>query len=379
MDRRAWQATVHSVTRGQTEWLTQFCKEFQDTVICVSLGVEPEPNPKAALLFLGCSSLVFASLLFPDWQLFKSALWNSGKVMEAGVYSLQETGGHVKVSVPRSPSGSFSVSWVEVGLLIKKSEVLQEKETAYTKTQKSALGGEKGKTQSLQTAWPFWSCNNHGAGGKRGEIKLEGARGRGQAIPKLQECTWRDLEFILRTGGNQKGFSAGKRRNGMGISSFCHQGGGWIRGVRLWVESPTGSLAVSRKSILRTQRRAMPMMMTRRELDLECNEDWSARGDLQFSLQSSEAQLNSLNHVPYFVNSWHNALHRMCACMLSRSVMSNFPWTVQGKILEWIATSYSRGSSNPGIEHVSPALSGWFYHFATREALPQDRSLIKSC
>ena len=241
------------------------------------------------------------------------------------------------------------------------------------------IGWRERKTQSLQTAWPFWSCNNHGAGGKRGEIKLKGARERGQAIPKLQECTWRDLEFILRTGGNQKGFSAGKRRNGMGISSFCHQGGGRIRGVRLWVESPTGSLAVSRKSILRTQRRAMPMMMTRRELDFECNEDWSARGDLQFSLQSSEAQLNSLNHVPYFVNSWHNALHRMCACMLSRSVMSNSPWTVQGKILEWIATSYSRESSNPGIEHVSPALSGWFYHFATREALPQDRSLIKSC
>ena len=158
-------------------------------------------------------------------------------------------------------------------MLIKKSEVLQGKETAYTKTQKSAFGGEKGKTQSLQNAWPFWSCNNHGAGGKRGEIKLEGARGRGQAVPKLQERTWRNLEFILRTCGNQKGFSAGKRHNGTGISGFWHQGGGRIRGVRLWVESPTGSLAVSRKSILRTRRRTMSMMMMRQELDLECNED----------------------------------------------------------------------------------------------------------
>ena len=59
----------------------------------------------------------------------------------------------------------------------------------------------------------------------------------------------------------------------MGISSFWHQGGGWIRGVRLWVESPNGSLEVSRKNILRPQRRAMPMMMMRRELDLKCNKD----------------------------------------------------------------------------------------------------------
>ena len=163
-----------TVSQGvTTEWLAQLYKEFKDIVICVSLGVEPEPNPKAALLFLGCPFLVSASVLFPDWQRFKSALWNSEKVMEAGVYSLQETGGHGKVSVSRSPSGSFLVSWVEVGLLIKKSEVLQEKETAYTKTQKSAFGGEKGKTQSLQTTGPFWSFNNQGAGGKRGERKLE--------------------------------------------------------------------------------------------------------------------------------------------------------------------------------------------------------------
>ena len=110
-----------TVSQGvTTEWLAQFYKEFKDIVIRVSLGVEPEPNPKAALLFLGCPFLVSASVLFPDWQRFKSALWNSGKVMEAGIYSLQETGGHGNVSVPRSPSGSFLVSWVEVGLLIKR-------------------------------------------------------------------------------------------------------------------------------------------------------------------------------------------------------------------------------------------------------------------
>ena len=66
----------------------------------------------------------------------------------------------------------MSRSW----LVNKKSEVLQEKETAYTKTQKSDFGGEKGKTQSLQTTGPFWSFNNQGAGGKRRErkLKLEG-------------------------------------------------------------------------------------------------------------------------------------------------------------------------------------------------------------
>ena len=35
-------------------------------LLCVSLELEPGPRPKAALLFLGCPSLVFASLPFVD-------------------------------------------------------------------------------------------------------------------------------------------------------------------------------------------------------------------------------------------------------------------------------------------------------------------------
>ena len=82
--------------------------------------------------------------------------------MEAGVYSLQEMG----------DTESFPHR-VEVGLLMKKGKILQEQETAYTKTQKCAFGGWEGEVESLQTAWPFWSYNNQGAGGKRGEMKLE--------------------------------------------------------------------------------------------------------------------------------------------------------------------------------------------------------------
>jgi len=48
------------------------------------------------------------------------------------------------------------------------------------------------------------------------------------------------------------------------------------------------------------------------------------------------------------------------------------PWTVappgssvrgisQATILEWVAISFSRGSSNPGIEPASPALAGRFF------------------
>ena len=48
------------------------------TVLCVSLKVEPGPCPKAALLFLGCFPFDSTSLPFSDYQLLKSALWNSG-------------------------------------------------------------------------------------------------------------------------------------------------------------------------------------------------------------------------------------------------------------------------------------------------------------
>ena len=45
---------------------------------------------------------------------------------------------------------------------------------------------------------------------------------------------------------------------------------------------------------------------------------------------------------------------------------------LQARILRWVAISFSRGSSWPEIEPVSPALAGKFSssHWDTREALP---------
>ena len=89
-------------------------QKSSEMLSCVSLEGEPGSCLKAALLFLGCSSLVSASPPFPDWQLFESALWGSGKVMEAGACSLQTRNmGHRKASMPRSPTGSclVSVTW----------------------------------------------------------------------------------------------------------------------------------------------------------------------------------------------------------------------------------------------------------------------------
>ena len=75
------------------------------------LEAEAESCPKASLYFIGCSSLVSASPPFPDYQLSEPAYWNSGKVREAGVCSLQtRNGGHRKASVPRGPTVSCLVS-----------------------------------------------------------------------------------------------------------------------------------------------------------------------------------------------------------------------------------------------------------------------------
>jgi len=37
------------------------------------------------------------------------------------------------------------------------------------------------------------------------------------------------------------------------------------------------------------------------------------------------------------------------------------PWNFQARILEWIAISFSRGSSKLGIKPCSPALAGQFF------------------
>ena len=91
----------------------------------VALEAEPGPCPKDAMLFLSPFFLVFASLSFLNQQLFKYAFWNSRKVREAGICSLQGTGwgawgggggwngndGKPSVStMSRSPTGSCVVS-----------------------------------------------------------------------------------------------------------------------------------------------------------------------------------------------------------------------------------------------------------------------------
>ena len=49
----------------------------------------------------------------------------------------------------------------------------------------------------------------------------------------------------------------------------------------------------------------------------------------------------------------------------------------QARILEWFAISFSRWSSDPGIEPISPASSGGcFYHWATWETLYRSTSFI---
>ena len=85
-------------------WLV---KELKDIALCIPWG-GTRTLPKAALLFPGCPSPVLASPL--SW-ISKSAPWNPGKVMEAEVCFLQETGDR-KASVPRSPTWSSSVSCV---------------------------------------------------------------------------------------------------------------------------------------------------------------------------------------------------------------------------------------------------------------------------
>lgn len=107
-------------------------------------------------------------------------------------------------------------------------------------------------------------------------------RGRGQAVsanqlglsrtrvPEAGEESWswrgskgpshdqylggmlRDLGFILRTEGSHRRILSRKRHNWIGISGFQHQGEEWLRDVRLWAKSPAGSLAASRKRVLRT-------------------------------------------------------------------------------------------------------------------------------
>ena len=159
--------------------------------IWTELEVEPGPCPKSAPLFLGCFSLVSASRPFSDWQqFFKSSLWDSWKVMEAGVYSLQarnSRGGEQKGPVARSPTGSCLVSggrWENrtenVGKRIPRRESVPE--VGINPQQKRAERGERwaGRPHSegrvrkwrrqktgLQTPQSLWG------GKKKGKNSLE--------------------------------------------------------------------------------------------------------------------------------------------------------------------------------------------------------------
>ena len=77
------------------------------TLLCVSLEVEPGPCPKAALLFLGCPSLVFAS--FPSGI---SNCLNLPFGTQGRSWRLESRNGTERLlaSVPRSPTGSCWVS-----------------------------------------------------------------------------------------------------------------------------------------------------------------------------------------------------------------------------------------------------------------------------
>ena len=108
--RRRLALSVAAPDLGQGVAPLSLSVESLKILFLVSLEAEPGLCPKAALLFPGCSSFVSASSPFPDEQLFKSPLRNSGKVLEAGVCSLQtRNGGHGK-AMPRSPTGSCWVS-----------------------------------------------------------------------------------------------------------------------------------------------------------------------------------------------------------------------------------------------------------------------------
>ena len=68
-------------------------------MLCVFLEAEPGSRTKTVLSLIGSPSLISAFPTLPDKQLFEPALWNSGKLLEAGVYSPQtRNGGHRKHS-----------------------------------------------------------------------------------------------------------------------------------------------------------------------------------------------------------------------------------------------------------------------------------------
>ena len=65
----------------------------------------------------------------------------------------------------------------------------------------------------------------------------------------------------------------------------------------------------------------------------------------------------------------------LCDTMDCSSPGSSVHGIFQARILEWVAISFSRGSSYPGIKPMSPTLAGRLYHWATRKANTVQKSL----
>lgn len=103
--------------------------------------------------------------------------------------------------------------WVEVGLVKKKSKILQGKETAVQRPRIVPLVrfGEKEREGPWKPAWPSW---NQGAWDKRGGLKLE--RQEGSSHDKLWVGTPRDLEFIPRAEGSHWRSLSGEETNWTG-------------------------------------------------------------------------------------------------------------------------------------------------------------------
>ena len=49
---------------------------------------------------------------------------------------------------------------------------------------------------------------------------------------------------------------------------------------------------------------------------------------------------------------------------------------LQAGILEWVAISFSRGSSDPGIELMSPAVEGRFFTTSATWEAPYDHNMV---
>ena len=104
-------------------------------LLCVFLEREPGSCPKAVLLFLDCSSLVFASPSFPDQQLSEPVPRNSGKVMvaERGPFPKNKKWGTQKSVCAHEPhramSGFYMTLVESVSTPVKLSAFLYPKST----------------------------------------------------------------------------------------------------------------------------------------------------------------------------------------------------------------------------------------------------------